>query len=220
MTAMVCAPTPRRIAPALTALLAVLLPHSAALAHGSVTPDADLCIIRIGFYRAHFKIYQPDSRGHREYCEDLPDRGSSVFIMEYEHDGLAAIPIEFRIIENTTGQGRFTNQAMVEAIDDIEAVTVFHRPAGVQRDVFTAIHEFVEDGEYVGIVTVPRPDGDGSYRAVFPFEVGYTGLGFWPWVIAAVVLLQLNYWWMSGRFRRRRVHGTASVGAIGGSRHD
>ena len=74
-------------------------------AHGSVTPDADLCIIRIGFFRAHFKVYLPESHGHEDYCEDLPGIGNSVFVMEYEHDGLADVPIDFRIIGTRLGRG-------------------------------------------------------------------------------------------------------------------
>lgn len=208
----------RPVALVLAMLWCATLPAPAS-GHGSVTPDADLCIIRIGFFKAHFKIYQPETRGHREYCEDLPDRGNSVFVMEYEHDGLAEVPIEFRIIENRTGHGRFTNQAMIDAIDDIDAVTVYHHPAAVQRDVFTALHDFPEEGEYVGIVTVPKADGHGHYRAVFPFEVGYTGLGLWPWVVAAVVLLQVNYFWMSGRFRHRRRSPSANVEPLRAPRH-
>lgn len=179
---------------------AALLPHGAC-AHGSVTPDADLCIIRIGYFSAHFKIYLPESRGHEDFCEDLPDTGNSIFVMEYEHDGLAEVPIDFRIIENVTGQGRFTNKDHVSAIGNLEAVTVFHHPAAIQRDVFTVAHRFDHAGEYVGIVTVTRPNGAGEYTAVFPFEAGFTGLGYWPWIIGGLLLLQLNYLWMSGRIR-------------------
>ena len=57
-------------------------------AHGSVTPEDDICIIRIGYYRAHFKIYLPRTREHKEYCEDIPGTGEAIFVMEYEHSGL------------------------------------------------------------------------------------------------------------------------------------
>jgi hypothetical protein len=189
-----------------------VIPQSAH-AHGSVTPDADLCIIRIGYYRAHFKVYLPEARGHEDFCEDLPGIGNSIFVMEYEHDGLAAVPVDFRIIENVTGQGRFTNTAHIEAIGNLEPITVFHHPAAIQRDVFTVSHRFEQPGEYVGIVTVTRADGAGSYTAVFPFEAGYTGLGYWPWIVGGLLLLQLNYLWMSGRIRfaRRSVSGAGGA---------
>jgi len=189
----------------LTALFLAGLPSPRpALAHGSVTPDADLCIIRIGYYRAHFKIYLPRTNGHQEYCEDLPGSGETVFVMEYEHSGLGQVPIDFRIIRNVTGKGVFTQLSDIDGIADLDAATVFHHPAAVQPDVFTALYDFDEDGEYAGIVTVVNPESGKEYTAVFPFKVGFTGFGWWPWFVAAAVLLQINYLWMSGRLSRFR----------------
>lgn len=208
-----------RIACALIATLLAGTAPAPTYAHGSVTPDADLCIIRIGFFKAHFKVYLPESHGHRDFCEDLPAIGNSVFVMEYEHDGLAEVPIEFRIIENVTGQGRFTNQEHVASIDDLDAVTVFHQPPALQPDVFTIVHTFDKPGEFVGVVKVAKPDGDGDYTAVFPFEAGYTGLGYWPWIIGGLVVLQLNYLWMSGRFARSRNRTVTPVEQLRGDQH-
>ena len=185
----------------LFALAASLLP-SAASSHGSVTPEDDLCIIRIGYYRAHFKIYLPQSTGHEEYCEDLPARGETVFVMEYEHSGLGGVPVDFRIIRNVTGQGVFTALEDIEIIEDLQSVTVFHHPPAIQPDVFTVLHNFDTEGEFVGIVTAGDPESGKIYRAVFPFEVGFTGLGWWPWFLAVAVFLQVNYLWMSGWFGR------------------
>ena len=186
------------------ACMTCLLGHApdVAQAHGSVTPDADLCIIRIGYFKAHFKVYLPQTRAHQDYCEDLPDTGSAIFVMEYEHDGLAEVPIDFRIIKNVTQQGRFTRSEHISDILDLEPVTVFHHSFSIQPDVFTVAHDFDEPGEFVGIVTVRRDDIDKEYVAVFPFEVGYTGFGYWPWIIAAAVLLQIHFLWMNGWFRR------------------
>lgn len=173
-------------------------------AHGSVTPEDDICIIRIGFYKAHFKIYLPATRGHEEYCEDIPDTGETVFVMEYEHSGLGDVPIDFRIIRNVTGKGVFTALEDVEAIDDLDAVTVIHHDGAIQRDVFTIMYDFDEQGEFVGIVNVRNAETDKLYTAVFPFEVGFAGLAWWPWFILGAVILQLNYLWMSGWFTRWR----------------
>lgn len=202
------------------ATIACLCPVKPAAAHGSVTPDADLCIIRIGFFKAHFKVYLPESHGHTEYCEDLPGIGNSIFVMEYEHDGLAEVPIDFRIIRNVTGQGRFTNFDDINQLGDLADVTVFHHEAAIQRDVFTAAHTFEAPGEFVGIVTVERPDGAGVYTATFPFEAGFTGSGYWPWIIAALVLLQINYLWMSGRLTRSKPRTHAAAERPEGSDRD
>ena len=181
----------------------VLLPTRSA-AHGSVTPEDDICIIRIGFYRAHFKMYLPRSKGHQEYCEDIPGTGETVFVMEYEHSGLGDVPVDFRIIRNITGKGIFTALEDVERIEDLDAVTVVHHAAAVQPDVFTIMYDFAEQGEFVGIVTVQSPENGKVYTAVFPFEVGFAGFGWWPWFVLIALALQFNYFVMNGRFSRWR----------------
>ncbi len=79
-------------------LLLLLTLSSSVFAHGGVVEDDDLCVIKIGYLRAHFKIYVPEERQHQEFCEDIPVRGDSVFVMEYQHDGLSEAEIDFRII--------------------------------------------------------------------------------------------------------------------------
>lgn len=191
-----------------------VLPRPAA-AHGSVTPDEDICIIQIGYYRAHFKIYLPAEQGHQEYCEDIPQTGSATFVMEYEHSGLGDVAIDFRVIKNVTGKGVFTVLEDVQKIERIEDVTLFHHPANIQPDVFTYLHPFNEQGEFVGIVTVRQPDSGEIYTAVFPFEVGFAGVPIWAWFILGAIILQINFLCMNGnlarwRDKRRR---QAAVGA-------
>jgi hypothetical protein len=185
-------------------LICCLLLTESVAAHGSVAADDDLCIIEIGYYKAHFKIYLPRERQHREYCEDLPSAGESVFVMEYVHSGLSEVPIDFRIVRNVTGQGRFTRLHDIEQIRDLDEITVFHHPAAIQTDVFTVLHDFESAGKFVGVVTVQQPDNEKVYTAVFPFDVGFTGFGYWPHFLLAVVALHLNYLRMSGWFSRSR----------------
>jgi len=187
-------------------ILGLAIMPKATLAHGSVTPDADLCIIRIGYYRAHFKIYLPQSRGHNEYCEDIPGTGTATFVMEYEHSGLGNVPIDFRVIRNVTGKGVFTILEDVEEIDNLDDVTLFHYPATIQPDVFTYLFPFNEQGEFVGIVTVQQADTGEIYTAVFPFEVGFAGVPIWLWFIVGAIFLQLNFLWMNGSIARWRKH--------------
>ena len=174
-----------------------------AFAHGGVVDDGDLCLINIGYLRAHFKIYVPEETRHEDYCEDIPVRGESVFVMEYVHDGLSEAAIDFRIIRNVTGKGTFANLDDIEAIDDLEAVTIRYEPPMIVPDVFTMLQSFDEDGEFIGIVSARQMDTQKVYTAVFPFEVGYTGIGYWPVFLVGLLLLQLNYWFMSRRRARR-----------------
>ena len=187
----------------------LLLPAEVS-AHGGVVEEDDLCVIKVSYLRAHFKIYQPRATGHEQYCEDLPVASESVFVMEYEHDSLAVMPIDFRIIRDVTGKGRFARWEDVAAIEDLDSVTVFYQQPVVEPDVFSVIHHFEEEGEFIGVVTASPPADERLHVAVFPFEVGFTGFGYWPYIVLAVVLMQLQYLFMSGRIAawraRRRIH--------------
>lgn len=193
-------------------LASTILP-GAAVAHGGVVQEDDLCVIKVDYLRAHFKVYQPRISGHEQFCEDLPVASESVFVMEYLHDALGIMPIDFRIIRDVTGKGRFARMQDVEQIEDLDHATVFYQPALAEPDVFTVVHEFTEEGEFIGIVSATHPDTKKVYAAVFPFEVGFTGIGYWPLFVAALVLLQLQYLFMSGRLKRwmGRWRGSASV---------
>ncbi len=171
-------------------------------AHGGVVEEDDLCIIKVNYLRAHFKIYQPRVSGHEQFCEDLPAASESVFVMEYEHESLSIMPIDFRIIRDVTGKGRFARMEDVEEIADLDAATVFYQPAALEPDVYTVIHEFDEEGDFIGIVSATHPDTRKVYAAVFPFEVGFTGLGYWPLFIGLLIAIQVQYLFMSGRLRR------------------
>lgn len=185
-------------------LICLVLVGQGAQAHGGVVEEEDLCVIKVNYLRGHFKIYQPLVDGHQEYCEDLPNATESVFVMEYLHAAFSEAAVDFRIIRDVTGKGRFARWEDVAAIEDLDKATVFYREATVEPDVFTVIHDFAEEGDYIGIVTA-NVDGDEKiYRAVFPFEVGFTGLGYWPFFVALLLIIQVQYLIMSGRLARWR----------------
>lgn len=185
-------------------LLALGFVQNAAYAHGGVVEEKDLCIIKVNYLRGHFKIYQPLIDGHEEYCEDLPNATETVFVMEYLHDSLGEAEVDFRIIHDVTGKGRFARWEDVAAIEDLESATVFYHAPTVDPDLLTVIHEFTEEGDYIGIVTA-NVDGEAKiYRTVFPFEVGFTGFGYWPLFVVLILAIQFQYFFMSGRFARWR----------------
>jgi len=185
-------------------LVVLLMLSQNVFAHGGVVEEEDLCVIKVNYLRGHFKIYQPLIDGHQQYCEDLPSATESVFVMEYLHDGLRRAAVDFRIIHDVTGKGRFARWEDVLAIDDLDSATVFYQEPSVEPDVLTVMHDFVEAGDYIGIVTA-NVDGDAQiYRAVFPFEVGFTGVGYWPLIIVLLIAIQIQYLLMSGRIRRWR----------------
>lgn len=173
-------------------------------AHGSVGPEEDLCLVKIGYLKAHFKIYLPRTHGHEEFCEGVPEATESVFVMEYMHRSLGEMPIDFRIIRDVTGMGRFAKWEHVSMIGELDAATVFYQPATVEPDVFTIVKNFDDPGWYIGIVTALPRDTGKTYIAVFPFEVGFTGFGYWPYLAGFMILLQVHYWYLSGSLSRWR----------------
>lgn len=182
-------------------ILATILPQVGE-AHGGVVEEDDLCVIKVSYLRAHFKVYQPGASGHKQYCEDLPVATESVFVMEYLHDSLSAMPIDFRIIRDVTGKGRFARMEDVDQIPDLDGATVYYQPPIVEPDVYSVNYSFKEEGDFIGIVSVAHPETGKVYAAVFPFEVGFTGLGYWPFFIGLLVLIQVQYLVMSGKFKR------------------
>jgi len=181
------------------------------LSHGGVVEEEDLCVIKVNYLRGHFKIYQPLIDGHQEYCEDLPNATETVFVMEYLHDSLADAAVDFRIIRDVTGKGRFARWEDVARISDLDSATVFYREPVVDPDLLTVVHDFKEEGDFIGIVTA-NVDGDEKvYRAVFPFEVGFTGFGYWPFFILLLIAIQVQYLFMSGKFKRWRQGANAVV---------
>jgi hypothetical protein len=185
---------------ALLFLLLAMQPQAAA--HGGVVEEDDICVIKVNYLRAHFKIYQPRVSGHEQFCEDLPAAAESVFVMEFMHDALKTMPIDFRIIRDITGKGRFARMVDIQAIDDLDAATVFYQPATLEPDVYSVVHTFESEGDFIGIVSARNTDTGEVYAAVFPFEVGFTGWGYWPFFIGLLILIQIQYLAMSGRLKR------------------
>ncbi|MDH4109515.1 MAG: hypothetical protein OEW35_14480 [Gammaproteobacteria bacterium] len=181
-------PVKRRSICTVLAVLA-LTRMTAAVAGGGVVLSEDTCKIRIGFYEAHFTAYQPQASGDRQFCEDLPETGETIFVLDYLHRSLSEVPVDFRIIRNVTDKGSFARLEDVQALPDLDAVTVFYQPPLVKSNAtFSVTAVFQEKGDYVGIVTAGHPTKDTIYTAVFPFSVGARRL---PWGIVGFALALL-----------------------------
>ncbi len=142
--------------PAVLKFLAAVLAGSTLLAaldagpvwaHGGVVFEEDLCVIEIGLFKAHFTVYQPQTRASEEFCEDIPDVNEAVFVMDYLHDSLREVPVDFRIIKDVQNLTLYANWDDVQAIPDLDAVTVFYHPPEVRRDAsFSATFRFLDKG--------------------------------------------------------------------------
>ncbi|MCH7834425.1 MAG: hypothetical protein IH911_05030 [Proteobacteria bacterium] len=181
------------------------LSAASAIAGGGVVLQDDVCKIKIGFYEAHFTAFQPETSGNRQFCEDLPDVGPTIFVLDYLHDSMKEVPIDFRIIRDVTGLGQFVRLGDVQAIADIDAHTVYYHPPTIETDASLVVEPtLAEEGAYIGIVTAGHPTTDEIYSAVFPFEVGRTILDFiWPIVgLLAFLFPAAAIWYLRNRVRR------------------
>ncbi|MGH8499806.1 MAG: hypothetical protein ACRERV_13525 [Methylococcales bacterium] len=150
-------------------------------------------MIRFGFYKAHFTVYQPMTSQDEEFCEDLPNTGATLFVLGYLHASLAKVPVDFRIIHDVTRLGRFAKWSDLEKIESLESNSVFYQNPVTRSDgVLMIEYEFSESGDYIGIVTAKHPTSDKIYRAVFPFHVGVGGFYYGLVVFTAVVLVLLE----------------------------
>jgi hypothetical protein len=174
--------------PAIFASLFALLLSAPVWAGGGMVLREDKCIIQIGFYEAHFTAYQPQTRGNEQFCQELPDVGETLFVLDYLHGSMKEVPIDFRIIKDVTDLGKYVRMSDIEAIDDLNPLTVFYREPTVHSDASLSVeHTFAAPGNYIGIVTAGHPTKDAIYSAVFPFTVGktdYTRLMLYALLIA------------------------------------
>lgn len=169
--------------------------------HGGVSLlEDDVCIIKIGFLEAHFAGFQPGESGTEEFCEDMPKVAESVFVIDYLHDFLKQMPVDFRIIKDVENFGFFANWDNIESMGDLQEATVFYQSPQIQRaGVYTVNYIFKDPGLYIGIVTAKHPLENKVYRAVFPFQVGGRSWGYIPLFVLLIGLAQAAYWYFNIR---------------------
>jgi hypothetical protein len=170
-----------------------------AFSHGGVTLINDVCVISLGNLSAHFAAYQPETRQSREYCEDLPDVANSIFVIDFMHDILSTMPVDFRIVRDVQNFGLAATWEDIQAIPDLHAASVYYaEPTQYINGSMNIDYTFNSTGTYIGVIAAHDISSAKVYRAVFPFRVG--AKDFWdylPYFIALLIALEAFYW-MSG----------------------
>jgi hypothetical protein len=169
--------------------------------------DNDVCLMRIGALSAHFTGYQPSVSASEEFCEEIPEIAESVFVVDFLEEVLNEMPVDFRIIKNDFKAGLSANWEDIQSLEDLEAATLYYQaPAQHQDGVLTANYEFVEAGNFIGIITAQHPTQDKTFRAIFPFRVGAAGfLDYLPYLIGVLAFLEAFYWLSSGGGLKERM---------------
>lgn len=162
--------------------------------------EDDKCVMKIGDLRAHFTGYQPEKRATQEFCEDIPELGHAIIVVDFVNKVLREQDVEFRVlrdVKNLKSRGRYEDLGSAQ---DIEAATVVGLPQQrYPRGTLTFEHRFEQPGWYIGILTAKDPGTGKELHSVFPFMVGMNHA--WKYVPAFVLVLGLSglAYWLSGR---------------------
>lgn len=143
-------------------------------AHGGLSMDQDMCKLTVGPYMMHFAGYQEDAQ-RTEFCEDIPHKGPTIIVLDVVDLALRDLPIEFRIVRQAEGP--------LETAPEVYKLA----PAVYPKGTLMVRHDFLEDGDYVGLVYA---GADRKHSSVFPFSVGKQG-GYWKYTLGLLGLLLL-----------------------------
>lgn len=175
-------------------LLSTLLMTSVAWGHGGVSMDDDMCMMRVGTYRAHFTGYQPESRATQEFCEDIPVVSKAIFVIDFIDDELRKMEVDFRVLKDVKAVGVKAVLADLGTKSEIEKNTVFYNEKKLYpRGTMSPSFEFVEQGQYIGLVTATNPETGREYTSVFPFSVGVVNYAKIIVPIVVVILLTVAF---------------------------
>ncbi len=165
--------------------LILLLPSLQVFAHGGVSLEEDVCVLRIGKYRAHFTGYQTERRATQEFCEDIPELGRAIMVIDFIDEDLRLMEVEFRILRDVAQLGNNARYEQLGSPADIEKATLLLREASqYPRGTIHVEQQFPESGRFIGLVSARHPVSGERSVSVFPFSVGVRS--YWkylPWFL-------------------------------------
>ncbi|MBL6750316.1 MAG: hypothetical protein ISP90_07320 [Nevskia sp.] len=180
--------------------LAMLLCGAQARAHGGVSMKDDVCIMHIGPFKSHFVGYQPELRATQEFCEDIPELGRAIIVMDFIDSPLRDMGVQFLVLKDVHGLGKRAMYMDLGSADDIKAATLFSTDAQkYPRGTVTVDNTFSAPGWYIGVLNATNERTGEVYHSVFPFRVGVKSYWrYFPYFLI-VVALSLVLYRMTGR---------------------
>ncbi|MEK6585980.1 MAG: hypothetical protein AABZ24_06505 [Nitrospirota bacterium] len=85
--------------PLLTLVLVTVIGPTAAIAHGNVSMEEDICVRKIGGNMVHFSAYQPQIEPKAQYCTEIPDVGDTFLVLDLVDPSLRNLPVGVKIIQ-------------------------------------------------------------------------------------------------------------------------
>jgi len=142
-------------------------------AHGGVSAEGKVCVMKIGPYKMFFTGYQPERAQSEEFCDDIPYEGRAIVVLDHVDSVLREMPTDFRILKDVNNLGVMATLDDLGSKKDIEAATLmYEKPKLYPRGTFQFELNFPK-GIYIGMVTIEDKNAGKHYVSVFPFTVGY-----------------------------------------------
>jgi hypothetical protein len=120
--------------------------------------------MKIGPDTMAFTGYQP-LKSRETFCDDIPDVGPTIIVLDAEQDELRDMALEMRILRNV---GQASDDENVD-----QNTEKYVPPKKYKTGTLNFEHNFVNKGQYIGLVKAKGDDGR-EYLARFPFTVGTT----------------------------------------------
>jgi hypothetical protein len=181
--------------------MSLAVASASAWTHGGVGIEDDKCVLRIGSDRAHFAGYQPEHRASQEFCEDFPEVGRAVIVIDFIQPALRERVVEFRILRDADGLGAKARYEDLGDKDKIAQRTMAALPAKTYpHGTVTLDHKFSEPGWYIGLLSATDPASGKTEFSVFPFRVGVRNY----WKYLPLPLFFIGFAWLLYRLTGQR----------------
>lgn len=160
----------------MTAFLALalgLFQSDSASAHGGVSFERDMCVMKIGPYKMHFTGYEPETKQSQEFCEDIPDTGKAIIVLDEVDKVLKRMELDFRVVRDDKQLGVNAQYEQLGGPQAIEASSMFYKKPEVYPHGTVTFDLNFDKGNYIGVVTLNDPETKQNFISVFPFSVGF-----------------------------------------------
>lgn len=153
---------------------------------GGIVTDKNACIVSIDFYTLHLTAYQPETNANKEFCRELPEAVETIFTLDYLHQSLKDVPVDFRIIKDTLGRGKSARWQDIQHAGDIDTNTIYYHPPEIRPDgAYQLRATLPAKGDYYIVISAGHPTNNKTYIGLFPFTVGVSD--YWSWLLYAVL---------------------------------
>lgn len=170
------------------ALMMFFVFPSSVFAHRGAVDEVDPCRIRVGFEKIHFTAYTPTISPGREYCNVIPNLGSTNLVFDYEGKKLRDVTVEFEVTKEPEGTRVF-----------------YQEPKKIKTGTVNGLVDFSKYGAGDYLVHVAIVHEGKKLDTHLPLSVGIDDdsgsafIDFLIWVVAGLLIIFVMIWLAKGK---------------------